>query len=177
MLQKKIILGVSSSIACDLLRLLQKQGCAVHVVMTANATHLVSPLTFSALSGYPVHHDTFGERKESIHHIALARGADLLLVAPATANVISKMACGIADDLLTTTFLSVRSPVLVAPAMHPSMWQNPAIQENVAALKRRGVHFVEPASGAVASGDEGQGRLADIDTILAAACELFNKRE
>ena len=177
--QKKIILGVSSSIACykacELIRLLQKQGCAVHVVMSPNATKLVTPVTFGALSGYPVHYDSFGERKNGMHHVALATGADLLLAAPATANLIGKMACGIADDLLSTTFLSVRSPVVVAPAMHPAMWQNPAVQENVATLQRRGVHFIAPECGPVASGDEGQGRLAEPSVIVSAVLALLDQ--
>ena len=176
--QKKIVLGVSSSIACykscELVRLLQKNGCTVHVVMTSNATHLVTPLTFETLSGNPVHSDTFGARESDIHHVSLARDAHLFLVAPATANVIAKMACGIADDLLSTTFLTMRCPVLVAPAMHPSMWQNPAVLANVAALRRAGVHFAEPDFGAVASGDEGQGRMAGAETILSVALSLFS---
>ena len=161
-LKKCVVLGVTGGIAaykaCELLRLLQKQGMDVYVVMTKNACRFVTPLTFETLSGHPVAVDTF-ERPATweVEHIALAKRADLFLIAPATANILAKMACGIADDMLSTTVLATRAPVMVAPAMNTGMWDNLATQENLATLKRRGVHIVAPVSGLLACGDSGAG--------------------
>ncbi len=170
---KKIILGVSSSIAaykaCDLTRLFVKDGFDVHHVVTSNALHLVTPLTLETLSGNPVYTDTFARERRVMGHIELKENAALFLVAPATANVIGKFASGIADDLLTTTFLSVVCPVLIAPAMNPNMYRHKAVQRNMATLKSWGVLFVEPTEGDVACGDHGYGKLADIETIFEAA--------
>ena len=169
---KKIILGISSSISayksCDLIRLLVKDGHSVHTVITEKALHLVTPLTLETLSGNPVYSDSFSRDRKEMGHIELKEGADLFLVAPATANIIGKFACGIADDLLSTTYLSVDCPVMIAPAMNPNMWNHAAVQENIKKLKSRKVEFIEPAKGKVACGDEGYGKLADIETIFEA---------
>ncbi|HOO72317.1 MAG TPA: flavoprotein [Spirochaetota bacterium] len=166
---KKIILGISSSIsaykACDLIRILVKGGFSVHTVVTENALNLVTPLTLETLSGNPVYSDSFSRDRREMGHIELKRDAALLAVVPATANIIGKFANGIADDLLSTTYLSVDCPVLVAPAMNPFMYKHPAVQENLSRLRSRGVRVVEPEKGLVACGDEGYGRLADIETI------------
>jgi phosphopantothenoylcysteine synthetase/decarboxylase len=166
---KKIILGVSSSIsaykACDLTRLFVKDGYSVFCILTKNAAKLVSPLALETLSGNPVFSETFsGDR--GMPHIELKEDASLLLAAPATANIIGKFAAGIADDLLTTTFLSVGCPVVIAPAMNPDMWRHPAVADNVRRLQSWGVAFVGPDEGSVVCGDEGKGRLADINEIF-----------
>ncbi len=174
---KKIILGVSSSIsaykACDLARLFVKSGHSVFTVLTENALQLVSPLTFETLTGNPVYTSSFSRERREMGHIQLKENADLFLVAPATANIIGKFASGIADDLLSTTFLSVKCPVLIAPAMNPGMYSHPAVQENIAKLKKWGVQFVDPAVGQVACGDTGQGRLAEIQDIYEAALNVI----
>lgn len=170
---KKIILGVCSSIsaykAYDLTRLFVKAGHSVYVVLTKNALNLVSPLTFETLSGNMVYTDSFSKKRREMGHISLKENADLFLTAPATANIIGKFASGIADDLLSTTFLSVRCPVLIAPAMNPNMYAHPAVQENIEKLRSWGISFVEPETGQVACGDTGQGRLADTEKIFEAA--------
>lgn len=174
---KKIIMGVSSSIsaykAYDLSRLFVKEGHTVYTVITENALNLVSPWTFETLTGKPVYTESFSRDRREMGHIELKEDAALYLVAPATANVIGKMANGIADDLLTTTFLSVECPVMIAPAMNPNMYNHWAVQENIAKLKKHGVHIVEPAAGEVACGDTGTGKLADIDTIFKAALHVI----
>ncbi|MCL2026498.1 MAG: phosphopantothenoylcysteine decarboxylase [Leptospirales bacterium] len=176
---KKIIIGVSSSIAAykmyELARLFKKDSYDVFVVLTENALHLVSPLTFETLTGNPVYTKSFAIERREMGHISLKDNASLLLVAPATANVIGKFASGIADDLLSTTFLSVSCPVLIAPAMNPAMYMHPAVQENIAKLKNWGVGFIEPATGIVACGDEGKGRLAEIEDIFRAAKDVIEK--
>ncbi|HOT44431.1 MAG TPA: flavoprotein [Spirochaetota bacterium] len=170
---KKIILGISSSIAaykaCDLIRLFVKGGYSVHAVATENALHLVSPLTLETLSGNPVYSEQYSRERREMGHIELKSGASLFLVAPATANIIGKFAAGIADDLLSTTFLSVTCPVMVAPAMNPNMYLHPAVRRNIEILKAWGVAFIEPASGEVVCGDEGMGKLADVEDIYRAA--------
>lgn len=170
---KKIILGVTSSIAacksCDLTRLFVKAGYSVFPVLTDNAARLVTPLTLEILSGNPVYTNTFAAERKEMAHINLKEGASLLLVAPATANIIGKFANGIADDLLSTTFLSVDCPVIIAPAMNPNMWKHHAVRENINRLKSWGISFVGPDKGAVACGDEGIGRLADVEEIFEAA--------
>ena len=176
-MKKKIILGVTASAAaykaCDLTRLFVKAGYPVVCVLTANAEELVTPLALETLSGNPVYTGTFAWERREMGHIELKENAGLLLIAPATANCIGKFAAGIADDLLSTTYLSVACPVLIAPAMNPSMYSHPAVRENMQKLRSRGVEFVEPGEGTVACGDEGKGRLAEIDQIFARACELF----
>ncbi len=174
---KKVILGISSSIAaykaCDLARLLVKDGCSVFTILTENAVHLVTPLTLETLTGNPVYTESFARERREMGHIELKENASLFLVAPATANIIGKFANGIADDLLSTTFLAVACPVLVAPAMNPNMWNHPAVQENINKLKTWNVRFVEPEAGPVACGDTGYGRLAEIDTIFRAAKDVL----
>ncbi len=168
----RVLLGVTGSIAaykaCELVRLLVRDGCDVRVVMTAAARQFVAPLTFQTLSRNPVGVDQFAppERWEP-EHVALAQ-ADVAVVAPATANVIAKMACGIADDLLTSTLLATRARTVVAPAMNTGMWENAATRENVARLRSRGVAVVEPADGELACGASGRGRMADVADILFA---------
>lgn len=178
-----VVLGVTGGIAvykaCELLRLLQKRGIDVFVVMTQNACRFVTPLTFETLSGHPVAVDTFDRPQTwEVEHIALAKRADLFLIAPATANIIGKMACGIADDMLSTTVMATRAPVLVAPAMNTGMWENAAVQQNVETLRARGVEIVAPVSGHLACGDSGAGKLEDVEVIAERACEmLFAKKD
>lgn len=178
-----VVLGVTGGIAvykaCELLRLLQKRGIDVFVVMTQNACRFVAPLTFETLSGHPVAVDTFDRPQTwEVEHIALAKRADLFLIAPATANIMGKMACGIADDMLSTTVMATRAPVLVAPAMNTGMWENAAVQQNVKTLRARGVEIVAPVSGHLACGDSGAGKLEDVEVIAERACELlFAKKD
>lgn len=178
-----VVLGVTGGIAvykaCELLRLLQKRGIDVFVVMTQNACRFVAPLTFETLSGHPVAVDTFDRPQTwEVEHIALAKRADLFLIAPATANIMGKMACGIADDMLSTTVMATRAPVLVAPAMNTGMWENAAVQQNVKTLRARGVEIVTPVSGHLACGDSGAGKLEDVAVIAERACELlFAKKD
>ena len=177
---KTILLGVTGSIAAykaaDLASRLTKSGHDVHVVMTANALEFITPLTFQTLSRNAVTTGTFDE-KESWNpgHIALADRADLLLIAPATANVIAKLAHGIADDALTSIALASLAPLLVAPAMNGKMWAHPATQENVARLKSRGAKFLGPEEGLLACGYEGLGRLWDVAEIARAATAMLEK--
>ncbi len=169
--ERGVVLGVTGSIAAykaaSIASALVKKAVPVQVVMTQNAARFIQPLTFEALSGRPVHLDQFAART-SMQHIALARFAAVLAVAPATANFIGKYASGIADDLLTTTVLSASCPVIVAPAMNGALWRHPAVQCNVDALKKRGVEFVGPVSGRLACGDEDIGRMAPEEDIIKA---------
>ena len=176
-----VVLGVTGCIgaykACEVLRELQKRGVDVHVVMTANAAHFVSPMTFEALSRHPVFLDQFALGMEGeIRHISLADAADLLLVAPATANSLGKFARGIADDALSTLYTATKAPVLVAPAMNVNMFEHPAVVENMEALRRRGVRFVDPGAGYLACGWLGRGRLAEPNDIVAAAMSMLTRR-
>ena len=178
---KVVVLGVTGGIAVykavELLRLLTKAGAVVHVVMTRAATEFVTPLTFQTLSGNPVHLELFNLISEQeIGHISLAERADLFLIAPATANFIGKMACGIADDLLSTTVLATRAPVLVSPAMNVNMYQNPIYRENEERLKRHGYLFIPPASGMLACGYEGEGKLPDPELILEEAVAVLTPK-
>ena len=175
---KTIILGVTGGIAvykaAELLRLYVKAGAAVHVVMTRAAQQFVTPLTFQTLSGNPVHCELFNLLQEQeIGHISLADRADLCVVAPATANVIGKVAAGIADDLLTTTLMATKAPVLFAPAMNVNMWENPIYRRNQQQLEQLGYRFIEPASGFLACGWEGKGKLPDPQTILEESLALL----
>lgn len=178
MSKKNIVLGVCGSIACykaaDLTSRLSQDGFEVHVVMTRSATEFVSPLTFQTLSRHPVTTGIFDE-KESWHpgHIALADNADLLLIAPATANLIAKLASGIADDALTSIALATLAPLVIAPAMNGKMWLHPATQENVARLKSRGAVFIGPGEGLLACGYEGTGRLWEVGGILEEVKKIF----
>jgi phosphopantothenoylcysteine decarboxylase/phosphopantothenate--cysteine ligase len=175
---RTVVLGVGGGIAaykaCELARLVVKGRGAVRVVMTRGATKFVQPLTFQAISGAPVVVDLFDPSTEAAYgHLALAREADLLVVAPATADLIARLRAGMADDAVTTTALAVTCPVLLAPAMNTRMWQNPAVQENLAALRARGWHVVGPGSGELADGDVGEGRLAEPEEIAVAASRLL----
>ena len=179
---KKIALGVSSSIgiykACEVLRGFQKNGLQVQVVMTKNATRLVSPLLFSSLSGLETIVDLFDEpAARTIGHVYLAKEISLLCVAPATANVLGKFANGVADDFLSTLFLAVRCPVLIAPAMNEAMFIHPRTQANIAVLRASGAEFVEPEQGYLACGDEGWGRLADPEKIVREGLSLVGRTE
>jgi phosphopantothenoylcysteine decarboxylase / phosphopantothenate---cysteine ligase len=172
---KTIILGVCGGIAAykavELLRLYVKAGCDVHVVMTAGAREFVTPLTFQTLSGNAVHTDLFNLYQEKeIGHISLADRADLFVVAPATANVIGKVASGIADDLLTTTIMATRAPVLFVPAMNVNMWENPIYRRNQQVLEGLGYRFLEPAAGFLACGWEGKGKLPEPAAIFEETC-------
>jgi phosphopantothenoylcysteine decarboxylase/phosphopantothenate--cysteine ligase len=169
-----VVLGVTGCIgaykACEVLRELQRRDVDVHVVMTRHATEFVTPMTFEALSRHPVFLDQFALGAEGdIRHISLADAAQLLLVAPATANVLGKFARGIADDALTTLYLATKAKVMVAPAMNVNMFDHPAVRENLDILRARGVTVVEPGSGYLACGWLGRGRLAEPDDIVAAA--------
>ena len=169
--EKEIILGVSGSIAAyksvEILRGLRRLGAGVTVVMTANALEFISPLTFQTLSGQKTITTLFDPTGEfRPEHIALSQRGDLLLVAPATANVIGKFAGGIADDSLSTLFLSMQAPVLIAPAMNPVMYANPFVQRNLRLLEEKGIDSIEPATGEVACGESGQGRLAPAEEII-----------
>ena len=179
----RITLGVTGGVAAyksaELVRRLQQEGHSVQVVMTRAACEFVTPLTFAALSGQKVITDLFpksstGEANldSAIEHIAVAQRTDLLLVAPATADILAKFARGLADDFLSTLYLASTAPVIVAPAMNVNMWQHAATQENLAVLKVRGVHVVEPNAGYLACGMTGPGRLAELDEILKAVQEI-----
>ena len=175
-----IALGVSSSIsvykACEVLRGFQKAGWAVQPILTPNAARLVSPFLFSTLSGRRTIVETFDEDQEwSVAHVALAKEIDLLVVAPATANILAKFAHGVADDFLSTFYLAVRKPVLIAPAMNTAMWRHSQTCANVGRLRARGVEFVEPASGYLACGEEGEGRLADPALIVERGLEILRR--
>ena len=170
-MQKTVLLCVTGCIAayksCEIARALQKVGVRVKVCMTEHATSFVGPTTFRALTREEVAVDLFDNPSDPIHHISLAKEPDVVLVAPATANVVAKVAHGQADDLLTTTVLATDAPVVVAPAMNVGMWQAEATQKNIATLEQRGFDIVRPATGYLACGDTGEGKLADVDDIVA----------
>jgi phosphopantothenoylcysteine decarboxylase/phosphopantothenate--cysteine ligase len=179
----RITLGVTGGVAAykaaELVRRLQQEGHSVQVVMTRRAREFVTPLTFAALSGQRVITDLFGDSsggeanlESAIEHIAVAQRTDLLLVAPATADIIAKFARGVADDFLTTLYLASTAPVVIAPAMNVNMWNHPATRENVETLRARGVKIVEPDEGYLACGMTGPGRLAGLEEILSAVHEV-----
>ena len=175
---KTIVLGVTGGIAAykavELLRLLTKAGADVHVIMTRSAQEFVTPLTFQTLSHNPVHTELFNLIAErEIGHISLADRADLLVITPATANIIGKLACGIADDMLTTTVMATKAPILVAPAMNVNMYCNPIYQENEERLRRHGFLFVEPVKGELACGWEGDGKLQTPEVIFEEAVKAL----
>lgn len=183
----RVALGVSGGIAAykaaELVRLLQDKGLDVQVVMTRNAREFITPLTFAALSGHKVITDMFGEAQGSsnvesaIEHIAVAQSIDAFVIAPATANVLAKMAHGIADDFLTTLCLATKAPLIVAPAMNVNMWEHAATQENLEILRNRGVRVVDPGEGYLACGMTGAGRLASPECIAQAVFETLGLRE
>ena len=169
--ERNIVLGVTGGIAAykaaELVRELVRAGTKVHVVMTQSAQAFITPLTFQTLSGNPVITELFSLIEESeIGHIALADKAEVLVIAPATANMIGKIAGGIADDMLTTIVMATKAPVLLAPAMNVHMWENSGCQENIQKLRSRGFHFIDPESGELACGYEGKGRLAEVSAIV-----------
>jgi phosphopantothenoylcysteine decarboxylase/phosphopantothenate--cysteine ligase len=174
---KKVILCVTGGIAAykviEVARALTELGADVRVVMTRSAQRFVEAQTFTALTGNPVGTDLFVQGPD-VPHVELARGADLLLVAPATANSLAKMAHGLADDLFSATFLTAHCPVVVVPAMHTEMWENQATQDNVATLIERGIVAVGPVEGALSSGDTGMGRMVEPDAIVAATLEVLS---
>jgi len=179
---KTIVVGVTGGIACykavELVRLLIKAGHRVQVIMTHGAMEFVTPLTFQTLCGNPVASDTFNLTQESeIGHINLADSADVFVIAPATANIIGKIANGIADDLLTTVLMATQAPVLIAPAMNIHMFENPILQENLRKLRRVGYHLLEPAVGFLACGYEGKGRLPDVEKIADEVERLLMKKD
>lgn len=175
---KKVLLAVCGGIAaykaCEVLRGLQKAGCVVRVACTAASERFVGAATFEALTRYPVCDDLFENPASDIPHIDYAEWADLALVVPATANVMAKMANGLADDALSATLLACSCPVLVAPGMNTNMWRNPATQANLHLLESRGVRFVLPVEGRLACGDVGAGKLADVDDIVAAVLDSLS---
>jgi len=179
---KTIILGVSGGIAAykavELLRLLTKAGATVHVVMTRSACEFVMPLTFQTLSGQPVHTELFNlYQEQEIGHISLADRADLFILAPATANLIGRLAQGLADDLLTTTVMATKAPVLIVPAMNTNMYENPLYQRNEQLLREVGYHLLEPVSGELACGWTGQGKMPDPQDIVSAAKDVLTNKD
>ncbi len=178
---KKVALGISGGIAAykaaEVLRGLQRAGCSVRVAMTKRACEFIQPLTFRALSGTHVIVDDYSpDNPDPIAHITFSQTVDLLIVAPATANIIAKFANGVADDFLTSTYLACTAPVLIAPAMNPTMLGHPATQRNLTQLRQDGVRILEPDSGEMACGTIGPGRLNDPERIVAAALELLDQR-
>lgn len=179
---KTILLGVCGGIAaykaCELVRLLIEAGVDVHVMMSHGGQQFVTPMTFQALSGHPCHSDLFNLTQEhQISHIALAGRADSVVIAPATADVMAKMAHGLADDIVTTVLLATKAPVLVCPSMNVNMWEHPATQTNVSKLKDLGYHLLDPDSGYLACGWEGKGRLPDPERIVETLEGILSKNE
>lgn len=178
---RHVVMGVTGGIAaykaCEVVSRLKKLGADVDVIMTENAARLVAPLTFETLSARPVSVDTFARMASwDVRHISLAQKADLMLVAPATANLMAKLACGIADDMLTTTLLATKAPIVLAPAMNTGMWTAEATQQNLRTLLARGVRTVGPDSGRLACGDSGAGRMSEPEAIVEAVCGLLCHR-
>ncbi len=178
---KKIVVGVSGGIACykalELVRLLKKAGADVNVAMTRNATRLISPMTFEVLSGRRVIWDMFQHETHEIEHIKWAQQSDLIIVAPATANIISKAACGIGDDFMSTMLIAATTKVLICPSMNTHMLKNEAIQQNILTLKNRGYEIMDPESGELACRSEGPGRLPEPDTIFEKACMMLSRKD
>src|SRR6201989_1979275 len=177
----RVALGVSGGIAAykaiEVLRGLQRAGCDVRVAMTKRACEFIQPLTFRALSGEHVIVDDYApDNPDPIAHITFSQSVDLLIVAPATANIIAKFANGVADDFLSSTYLACTAPVLIAPAMNTTMWEHPATQRNLQQLRADGVHFVEPDAGEMACGTIGPGRLSEPERIVAAALDILRGR-
>lgn len=178
--KKCVCIGVSGGIAAykalDVVSALRKKDIDVRVIMTESATKFVTPLPFQSLSQNMVVTDMFAEPKAyEIQHISLAKRADVFLVAPATANIIGKVASGIADDMLSTTIMATRAKIIFAPAMNTKMYENPIVQENINKLKKLGYEFIEPASGVLACGDDGKGKLADVNTIIDSVVNALEK--
>ncbi len=177
---KTIVLGVTGGIAVyqtvEIIGNLRNRLADVYVIMTRAATKFITPLSLETVSLHPVAIDMFAEPKQwNIPHISLAQRADIFLIAPATANIIGKIANGIADDMLSTTVMATKAPVLIAPAMNENMWLNPVVQNNIEKLKKLGYQFVGPEYGSMACGGEGLGRLARIDVIISRLIEITKK--
>jgi phosphopantothenoylcysteine decarboxylase/phosphopantothenate--cysteine ligase len=177
---KTIVLGITGSIAAykaaEIASQLTQAGAKVNVVMTKEAIQFISPVTFRAITGRPVVTEMFDLASEfSIEHVSLAEAADIVVIAPATANIIAKLVAGIADDMLCCTVLATKAPVLIAPAMETNMYNNPVTQDNLSKLKARDFVVIGPASGWLASGKEGLGRLADIKDIIGSICQILGK--
>ena len=178
---KTIVLGVTGSIAAykaaEIASQLTQAGAKVNVIMTKAATEFICPLTFRSLTGRPVVIEMFDLTSEmSVEHVALAQAADIVVIAPATANIIAKIAAGIADDMLCCTVLATKAPIIIAPAMNVNMYENPVTQENLSKLKARGFTIVGPASGWLACGETGMGRLADIDEIIGTIKQVLGTK-
>ena len=177
---RRVVLGVSGGIAAykavEICRQLVDAGAHVAPILTEDACRFIGPLTFSALASEPAR-TSLWDSPEPIPHTRLGQGADVIVVAPATARVLGKYTAGISDDLLTATLLATRAPVIVCPAMHTEMWEHPSVQDNLAVLRRRGVIVVDPEVGRLAGGDEGAGRLADPSVIVAAVERVFAARD
>lgn len=181
-MSKCVVIGVTGGIAVykalDVISALRKKDIEVHVIMTESASKFVNPLTFQSISQNMVVTDMFAEPKAwEIQHISLAQKADLMLVAPATANIIGKISNGIADDMLSTTIMATKAKVLIAPAMNTNMYENKIVQNNISKLKDFGYKFIEPASGRLACGDVGIGKLADVNTIVERVLEELEEKE
>lgn len=179
---KNVVVGVAGGIAVykvvDVVSRLKKQGANVYVIMTQSAANFVTPLTFREISGHPVVVDMWAETTNwNVEHIALATCADLFLLAPATGNLIGKIANGIADDMLTTTVMATTAPVVLAPAMNTNMYENPIVQQNIAKLAQLGYHFIEPGCGMLACGTEGIGRLAEPEVIVSKVIDLLTPKK
>ena len=178
---KQIVVGITGGIAAykvaELVRLFRKRDAEVDVIMTRNAQHFVTPLTFQTISGHAVFTDLFGTFQPEISHIALADKADILIIAPATANIIAKIATGLADDLLSTVALATTAPILIAPAMNTKMWENPITQGNIKKCKDRGVTIVDPSRGELACGYEGTGRLAETEDIMDKTLAILTTKD
>jgi phosphopantothenoylcysteine decarboxylase/phosphopantothenate--cysteine ligase len=179
---KTVVLGLTGGIACyksaELVRALVQAGATVRVMMSAGARQFITPLTLQTLSGHAVATDTFDLTQESeIGHIRLADGADAVVIAPATANVIGKLAAGIADDVITTVLLATRAPVVLAPAMNVNMWENPIVQGNLSRLRAHGYRVVEPDAGFLACGWEGKGRLPDTHVLVAEIARALSVQD
>jgi len=182
----KVVVGVTGCIAAykaaELVRLLQQEQIEVQVVMTQHAQEFITPLTFAALTGQKVITEMFGQAgtraniEAAIEHVALAENMDALVIAPATANILGKLAHGVADDFLTTLYLATKAPVVIAPAMNVNMWEHPTVQANVARLRERGVKVIEPDAGYLACGMTGPGRLAKPETIVATVLEVVGAK-
>lgn len=171
---KKVLIGITGGIAaykiCELIRMFKREGAAVNVVVTPNALHFVTKLTLQSLSQNNVFTDEFEIPDYKPEHIALSDDADVMVIAPATANTISKLACGICDNLLTSIACAFKKPIFLAPAMNTNMWDNPIIQANIERLAENGYWILEPESGFLACGAEGKGRLCSLDTIFDTVC-------
>ena len=176
---REILLGITGSIAaykaCDIIRRLQDEDCNVTVIMTKGAKQFITPLTLASLSGRKVYCEIFEENPAEMNHIVLAQRADVFLIAPATANIIGKIANGIADDLLTCVALVTKAKILIAPAMNTRMYENKIVQGNIVKLKNLNYGFINPASGKLACGVMGEGHLADVEEIVKIVKRSFKK--